>query len=96
MAGRRGGRTKLVRRLQVAARYPGVGVLLIPSYLGIGNFRMARYPGIGLLWVPKYLGIGKYILSTLVLGCLLCLGFWGCFCVQVVGISKELPCCWGV
>ena len=32
MAGRRGGRTKLVRRLQVAARYPGIG--RFSGYLG--------------------------------------------------------------
>ena len=39
MAGRREGRTTMVRRLQVAARYPGLGL----GCLG------ARYPGLGRL-----------------------------------------------
>ena len=51
MAGRRGGRTKLVRRLQVAARYPGIGLLWVPRYLGIGKYTVPWFWGAFCAWV---------------------------------------------
>ena len=74
MAGRRGGRTKLVRRLQVAARYPGIGIGI---GIGIGTLVLVLglvtwywywdwdwYPGIGMLWLPRYPGNGLLWLPT--------------------------------
>ena len=101
MAGRRGGRTKMVRRLQVAARYPGISLLWVFGYLGIIHLGFKHKtlvlacfgcPGTWELGSTEYPGFGVLYVP----------GFWGFFLrcaastVCSIVFNSQLPCRLGV